>query len=66
MIRNNVAYCPCCVMVMRFEAKGEFYYCNCLGWFYLPESAKRKELSGAEKYDYRMLKIRKELENEQS
>lgn len=62
MIRNNVAYCPCCVMVMRFEAKGEFFYCNCLGWFYLPETAKRKELATAEKYDYRMRKIQAVLD----
>lgn len=65
MIRNSVAYCPSCMHILLFSVRGEYFWCDCDGWFFLPDSAKRKELAAAEKYDYRMLKIRARLAYEQ-
>lgn len=45
--------------VLRFEPRGEYFWCNCDAWYFLPESAKRKELDAAEKYDYRSIRIKK-------
>lgn len=55
MIRSGVAYCPCCYHILLWDRQGNFYWCNCAGWFFYPREDKAKTRRQAEMYDYRSL-----------